>query len=598
MTSESSVTVPAPALPPGRRSALVVATAAYVDPGLSRLRSPVHDVAELAGVLADPGIGGFDVVRVVDRPHHELKFAVEDFLAARKGDELIFVYLSCHGVRDGRGRLYFAATDTRKSHLASTGVESAWLLDLLDECRAGRQVVVLDCCFSGAFAVAGAKADAELDLGRRLGGQGRGRVVLTASRAGEYSFEGKPLSAGGTGASAFTAGLVEGLRTGWADTDNDGLITVEDAYDYACTRVGVGQTPQRWVFGGEGRLVLARSAAGVRVEPTPLPDGLRMSLESPYPEVRIGAVNTLGVWLRGDDHGERITAGVELRRVVETEAPRVASVARTLLGTAPDTPAGSPRPMSVKASESAVTALAFSRRGRALASANGDDGLIRLWSVVEERPLRSLRVMGRSVHALALSMAGEHLAVADGDAGVSVLSLKDGVRLHTVPTDGRVAALSFSPYGEGSLVVGGEDGWLAVHDTRSWARVQEWPSLEGRRIAAVAGPLGGYGIAVEVEETDLEPLAVPVDPALSEYGISVVYGTTAAAVWGTTAVAAAGHGKSVRLLHRTPDAWIPIPEVIYPAEPTSLAFSDNGRCLTVGCLDGSVYFHQVPAWST
>ena len=49
-------------------------------------------------------------------------------------------------------------------------------------------MVILDCCFSGAFA-RGAKGDDDLGLGERLVGEGRGRVVLTASRGTEYSFE-------------------------------------------------------------------------------------------------------------------------------------------------------------------------------------------------------------------------------------------------------------------------------------------------------------------------------------------------------------------------------------------------------------------------
>lgn len=154
---------------------------------------------------------------------------------------------------DARGRLYFAATDTDKSRLSSTGVESAWLLDQLEQCRARRQVLILDCCFSGSFAHT--NGDPEVDLERRLVGAGRGRAVLTASRAGEYSYEGIPLP-GAPGGSVFTAALVDGLHSGDADRDGDGLITVEDAYDYAANQVtarGGAQSPQRWLYGSSAR---------------------------------------------------------------------------------------------------------------------------------------------------------------------------------------------------------------------------------------------------------------------------------------------------------------------------------------------------------
>ena len=160
---------------------------------------------------------------------------------------------------DLRRRLYFAARDTIKDRLAASGVESHWLLDQLEDCRARRQVVILDCCFSGAFA-RGSKGDTDLGLGERLLGSGRGRVVLTASRATEYSFEGEPLQS--TDGSVFTGAIVDGIRTGAADGDGDGYISVDDAYAYAFERVreaGAQQTPQRWLYGAEGSIVLARN---------------------------------------------------------------------------------------------------------------------------------------------------------------------------------------------------------------------------------------------------------------------------------------------------------------------------------------------------
>lgn len=256
-----SGTLPAPELAAERRSALVIATGVYADEQLARLRSPARDAEDLAAVLGDPAVGAFEVTVLADRPAHEVRLGVQDFLAGHRAGDLLVVYLSCHGVLDARNQLYFAATDTRKTYLAATGIESQWLLDRLDECKARRQVLILDCCFSGAFA-AGAKGGDDLDLQQHVVGHGRGRVVLTASRARENSFEGHALPGAAIAGSVFTAGLVEGLRTGGADGDRDGLVSVEDAYDYAYTYVqarGAAQTPQRWAYGAEGRIWLARN---------------------------------------------------------------------------------------------------------------------------------------------------------------------------------------------------------------------------------------------------------------------------------------------------------------------------------------------------
>ncbi|MEO3812116.1 caspase family protein [Sphaerisporangium sp. B11E5] len=270
----------------GPRLALIVATMSHDDPALRRLRAPGRDAAALAEVLADPGVGGFAVTPVIDRPTWEIRLAVQDFLHDRSPRDLILVYLSCHGLLDAYRRLYFAATDTRKDRLAATAVESVWLMDLMEHCRARRQILVLDACFSGAFARGAKAATGALDLRHRFLGEGRGRVVLTASTATEYSFEGEPRAEAG---SVFTGALVEGLRTGAADLDGDGLVTVDEAYHYAFDQVqasGSPQTPQRWLYGAEGHIVLARSPAGPR--PQKAPPSARHQDPPPPPGRRVG----------------------------------------------------------------------------------------------------------------------------------------------------------------------------------------------------------------------------------------------------------------------------------------------------------------------
>jgi uncharacterized caspase-like protein len=261
-----------------RRFALLLAVSQYADPALSRLRSPAVDAVALRDLLADAEVGGFAVTSVFDEKAQAMRLAVEEFLADRRPDDLVLVYLSCHGLVDVRRRLYFAARDTLKHRLASSGVEAHWLLEQLEDCRARRQVVVLDCCFSGAFAH-GAKGDTDLALGERLMGEGRGRVVLTASRGTEYSFEGDPTEDRPPPGSVFTTALVSGITSGEADADGDGHISVDEAYAYAFDRVreaGAQQTPQRWLYGAEGSIVLARTPVEIgsttQTQPAPPPE--------------------------------------------------------------------------------------------------------------------------------------------------------------------------------------------------------------------------------------------------------------------------------------------------------------------------------------
>ncbi len=328
------VTRPAPELPPGPRAALVIAVGDYADAALTRLEATARDATEMADVLANPDIGSFEVTSVVNQTAQEIRLAVEDFLEERSREDLIVVYLSCHGLLDRQDRFYFAATDTRTDRLATTGVAGQWLWDRLEECRATCQVVILDCCNSGAFGRAGAKGEAvtDLRLSERFTTQGRGRAVLTASRANQRAWEGDAAGEG-PGASVFTTALVEGLRTGAADANGRGYISVDDAYEYAYRKVqqsGAGQVPQRDST-GEGTMVLARNPVGLIIHPAPLPEDLNAALDSAKPAIRIGAVHALGDWLTGADPARALSAEQTLRRIATTEVLAVATVARAYL---------------------------------------------------------------------------------------------------------------------------------------------------------------------------------------------------------------------------------------------------------------------------
>lgn len=170
--------------------------------------------------------------------------------------------------------------------------------------------------------------------------------MLTASRAGEYSYEGTPLPDAATNRSVFTAALVDGLRGGDADRDRDGYISVEDAYAYAADQVkaaGGTQNPQRWLYGAEGEIVLARNPRGVANTAAPLPEALRLSLDSPYPDIRRGAVATLATWLASADPREVLAAQQALQLIASQDSPSVAAAARDLLQTAdPRSPGPAP----------------------------------------------------------------------------------------------------------------------------------------------------------------------------------------------------------------------------------------------------------------
>ena len=311
----------------GRRLALIVASSDYRDPTLRQLRAPGHDASDLAEVLSDPAIGMFDVRTFMDAPSDQLLRGIAQFCRQAGPGDLLLVYLSCHGVLDDRGRLYYATANTEHSLLSATAVSAQWLSEQLDDCRARQKILVLDCCHSGAFAK-GSKGDTALALKDRF--SGRGKIVLTASGATEYSFEDANVVGEGV-RSVFTRAVVDGLRTGEADRDKDGLVTANDLYHHVYDTVRAAeprQTPKLWVFGAEGDLLVAHSPRGPIVEPAALPEDLRLTLENPRLVIRESGVKVLAELLDHAEPGLALTARQTLQRIREEDHPRIAALAR------------------------------------------------------------------------------------------------------------------------------------------------------------------------------------------------------------------------------------------------------------------------------
>src|SRR5690348_16130154 len=169
------------------RKALLVATYDYRDPGLRRLVGPAHDVESLAEVLRDPAVAGFDVTVLLNQPSHVVGEAIADFYGDCRRDDLSVLYFSGHGVKDDDCRLYLAMTNTRRDALLFTGLAAAQIDEAMSSCVSRRKVLILDCCYSGAFPAGHtAKADESVHTLERF--QGKGRAVLTASDSTQYSF--------------------------------------------------------------------------------------------------------------------------------------------------------------------------------------------------------------------------------------------------------------------------------------------------------------------------------------------------------------------------------------------------------------------------
>jgi len=180
-------------------------------------------------------------------------------------EDMVIIYFAGHGAcekdvmspdKDGLEK-YILPYDADPKDLYASALPMREISHIFHRIHSERLIFIADACYSGAsggrtISLTGVRAnisDAFLD---RIAG-GKGRVILTASGPNEVSGEDEKLQHG-----VFTYFLLEGLR-GEADTDGDGMITVDEVYRYVSREVprATGQE-QHPVKKGivEGQLIL------------------------------------------------------------------------------------------------------------------------------------------------------------------------------------------------------------------------------------------------------------------------------------------------------------------------------------------------------
>ena len=248
----------------GQKFALLIGVGDYAeDSGIKGLSTPTRNVVALAEVLGNEAVGGFAVTSLLNPTQGDMSRAIADLFYNRDRDDLLLLYFSGHGITDEERRLYFSNRETRKyadgTLNKGTAISANAIKDMMGSPLHRRVMVVLDCCFGGAFGEGILTMDDQtVDVAAALGGQGR--VVLTATDSMGYALEESAHKL-----SVYTRYFHEGLVTGAAAIEGSEWISARMLHDYVAARVqqgGYAMKPEIYVEKDGCGIYVARAKPG------------------------------------------------------------------------------------------------------------------------------------------------------------------------------------------------------------------------------------------------------------------------------------------------------------------------------------------------
>ena len=241
-----------------RKIALLIGVNRY-GKGIPPLSAPVNDVAAMKRVLENPEMGGFELETLLDPDPILMRKEIKKLFTSCGREDLLLLFFSGHGITDDENKLYLATSITAKDDFEATAVPASFIQQQSKNSYTKRQVIVLDCCYSGAFAEGWQAKSVGIDLKKELGAEGR--VVLTSSTATQTSFQQEEEEL-----SLYTQYFLEGIETGAADEDEDGKIHAHELHQYAKTKVKEIKPKQ------EPGILIDREGFNILLSQTPVND--------------------------------------------------------------------------------------------------------------------------------------------------------------------------------------------------------------------------------------------------------------------------------------------------------------------------------------
>ena len=241
---------------PGRKLAILIGNRVFPDSSdkLPSLQCPVRDAEGLGKLLAATEHGGYVITLLADSSSVTVKRSLYAVLKEATPADQVVIYYSGHGKLDEDGELHLATADTIPSELPPTSIPIQELRRYVNASSAGRVIVILDCCYSGAVTrlFKGEVAEQAQESLRTF--EGSGRAYLSASTDVQVAEEKE-----GDEYSLLTKHIIEGIRSGDADENDDGCVSFSELYKYVQRKVRAEgrQQPRAWVLDQEGDVIVA-----------------------------------------------------------------------------------------------------------------------------------------------------------------------------------------------------------------------------------------------------------------------------------------------------------------------------------------------------
>ncbi|MGB7414981.1 MAG: caspase family protein [Thermosynechococcaceae cyanobacterium] len=203
-----------------RRTALLIGVSTYGG-DLQPLPGAIEDVEAMREVLED--VGKFDEVQTLLNPDPQaMAEAIEALFLDCNPEDFVLLYFSGYmGVLDVQGKVGLTTSCSRLStsgHVVrSTVVTAEFINDVMRESLSQHKTLIFDGCFDEAV-------QASVCLAPQFRGSQRAVLLSSADLPRESH-------------STYTFFLVEGLKTGAADLNGDGTITLAEWHCYARRRM-------------------------------------------------------------------------------------------------------------------------------------------------------------------------------------------------------------------------------------------------------------------------------------------------------------------------------------------------------------------------